>query len=120
MALDKEKTMIEFEKGRSQLAGVSVQKRNLQAQAGMIDAAITELEKTKEKTVYKAVGNILVPAEAKVVLDEMKKQKETVDLRVKTVQKQEDALMDKLNKLKLDLEGKKPEGKDNSGSESKK
>ena len=103
---ENQNAMAEFERARGQLAGISAQKRNMQAQISMLDATNEELGKTKEKKVYKAVGNILVPAETKTVIKDVKKQKETIDLRIKTVQKQEDALMEKLNKLKTEIEGK--------------
>ncbi len=103
---ENQNAIAEFERSRSQLAGISAQKRNLQAQLSMLDTTSEELSKTKEKTVYKAVGNILVPAGTNAVVKDVKKQKETVDLRMKTVQKQEDALMEKLNKLKTEIEGK--------------
>jgi prefoldin beta subunit len=103
---EKEKAIAEFEKARSQLAVVSSQKRNLEGQVAVIDAAAEELAKTKEKSAYKAIGNILVPAETKSLLKDVKKQRESVDLRIKTVQKQEDTLMEKLNMLRGEIEGK--------------
>ena len=63
-----------------------------------------ELKDTKEKKVYKAVGNILIQTDTKKMEKELSDQKETVDLRIKTVKKQEEAMLEKLNKLKSEIE----------------
>ena len=119
MAADKQQEIAEFERSRAQLMGLSGQKRNMQMQANILEATIDELGKTKEKTVYKIVGNIMVPADSKSVLKDAKGQKETVDLRLKTLQKQEDALIEKLNKLKSQIEGKPAEKADKADKKDK-
>ena len=71
--------------------------------------ALEELGKTKEKRVYKAVGNILIQEDTLKVKKDLEEKKTSVDLRLKTLQKQEDSLINKLNKLKSELEaGSKP------------
>ena len=100
-----QKTLVEFERNRSQLMNVSGQKQQLQMTVATLTKAIEELGKTTEKKVYQAVGNIMILKDAKEVKKELTEQKESMDLRVKTLQKQEDALIDKLNKLKAEIEG---------------
>ncbi len=94
----------EFERSRVQLMNISAQRQQLQMQSNSMQASLDELQKTKEKKVYKAVGNILILSDAKKVQKELKEQKDATDLRIKTLQKQEDALIDKLNKLKSQIE----------------
>jgi len=74
-------------------------------QSATLKMSLDELEKTSEKKVFKAVGNILVSVTTDDAKKELADQKETVDLRIKTLQKQEDATIQKLNKLKSDIEG---------------
>lgn len=102
-------TAAEFERTRSQLMGVSAQKNQLQAQSEVLEKTIEELSKTKEEKVYKAVGNIVLLTDTKLALKEVKEQKESVDLRFKTVDKQESTIIDKLNKLRMEIE--KQQGK---------
>lgn len=99
-----QQNIAEFERSRAQLMGITNQKRQLEMQASAFSAALSELKASKEKKVYKAVGNILILSEAKKVEKELSEQKESADVRVKSLQKQEDALMDKLNKLKSVIE----------------
>lgn len=111
--------VMDFERNRTQLMNVSTQKQQLQMQSGALNQAIEELSKTSEKKVYKAVGNILILSDTKKVEKELKEQKESSDLRVKSLQKQEDALIEKLNKLKADIEARarQPEEKKESEKE---
>lgn len=99
-----QKNIADFERNRQQLMIVSSQKQQLEMQNKIIENALDELKKTKEKKVYKAIGNILLLSDVKDVEKELKDQKETGELKTKTLQKQEDALIEKLNKLKADIE----------------
>ena len=96
--------LMEFEQGRAQLGNISVQKQQLQIQATSIQQSLDELGKTKEKTVFKAVGNILINANTTEVKKELEDKKESLDLRLKSVEKQEQSLVNKLNKIKSELE----------------
>ena len=104
MAEDIQQKVMEFERNRNQLLGVSAQKQQLQLQSQTFKVTLEELEKTKEKQVYKAVGNILLLSDTVKVKKELKEKKESADLRLKTLQKQEESLVNKLNKLKSDTE----------------
>jgi len=105
MAGEEQKNAImEFERNRMQLMNVSAQKQQLQMQSAALKAALDELEKTKEKKVFKAAGNILIAKDTNEVKKETEESKESVDLRIKTLQKQEDSLVNKLNSLKKDIE----------------
>ncbi len=106
MVEDTEAKIRDFERSRSQLLTVSAQKQQMQMQSNSMKQALDELAKTKEKKVYKAVGNILIQTETSKAKKELQEKKESVDLRIKTLQKQEDSIVNKLNKLKSELESK--------------
>ena len=114
---DMNKAIQEFERGRAQLSAIESQGQSLTIQSQILGDALAELKDTKEKKVYKAVGNILILTDVKKVEKELSEQKETVDLRQKTVKKQEEAMLDKLNKLKSEIEA---EQKGTKGEEKKK
>jgi prefoldin beta subunit len=104
MAEDIRTKVAEFEKQRMTLMNVSVQRQQLQALLNGLGKSLTELENTKETTVYKAAGNILVLRDKKEVEKELKDQKESQELRLKTLEKQEKSLVEKLNVLKSQIE----------------
>ena len=101
----------EFERNRAQLLNVSAQRQQLQVQGMTIKQALEDLEKTKEKKLFKAVGNILIQTDTGKVKKELKEKKESVELRLKTVQKQEESLVNKLNKIKSEIESAQKEEK---------
>jgi len=104
MADETQQQVAQFKMGRQQLLNVGNQKQQLQVQSNTLGSALDELKETKQKTVFKAVGNILIEKEVSKVKKELQDAKESVDLRIKTLQKQEDSLVNKLNKIRSKIE----------------
>lgn len=103
----------DFERSRVQLAAIEQQGQSLRVQVQVLDETLKELKESKETKVYKAVGNILLLSDRKKVEREIADQKESLELRVKTVKKQEDVLLEKLKKLKSEIESaQKPKSKE--------
>ena len=84
---------------RQQLMFLTQQKQQMQMQMNLLDTTIKELEETKEKRVYKGVGNVFIMTDKEDVIKSNKETKETVDLRLKTLEKQENDIIKKLNEL---------------------
>ncbi len=104
-----QKNMIEFEKNRNQLGGVSQQKQQLQFQKTVLEKSLEEMKNSKEEKVYKLIGNIMVLKVSKDVQKELEEQGESVGLRLKTLQKQEDQMVEKLNSLRQKIESQMKE-----------
>ena len=109
MEAEMQQDVQEFTKKRQQLLMVGNQKNQLEMQKTAVTEALKELNETKEEKVYKAVGNILVLKDTEIVKKELQELIEQTDLRVKTLAKQEESLINRLNKLKTGLEGKMAE-----------
>jgi len=116
--------ILEFEKNRQMLGSINAQKQQVTYQLEMVDASLEELAKTKEKTVFKVVGNVLFPKDAKEMEKELKDKKESTDLRLKTLAKQEEVLLKKLNtaraKLEVQMKGGKEEAEESEEKTDKK
>jgi prefoldin beta subunit len=112
--------ILDFERNRQLLASVSSQKQQIALQLEMIDASLEEMGKTKEKTVYKVVGNVLFPKDTKEMEKELKEKREVTDLKLKTAEKQEENLLKKLNTLRAKLESEMKEEGDKTESADKK
>ena len=104
MDLENQQDRIDFERQRNQLMQLSSQKQQLQFQTKMLKDALEEISKTKEEKVLKAVGNIMIQTPVTEVKKELVEEVEAMELRLKTVQKQEDISIDKMNKLKKKIE----------------
>ncbi len=119
-AQSKQQAIQEFARNRDQLISISSQKQQYLLQTATLKMSLDELEKTTEKKVFKAIGNILIQVNTEDAKKELGDQKETVDLRIKTLQKQEDAVVQKLNKLKSEIEKTEEEESPKPASKSKK
>jgi prefoldin beta subunit len=73
------------------------QKQQIQAQQAEIENALSQLEGTEK--VYRIVGNIMVASDRVKVKKELDEKKEFIDLRIKTMDKQEEKLRAKAQEL---------------------
>ena len=108
--------VMDFERNRQMLSAISSQKQQLAIQKEVISASLDELNETKEKSVLKVVGNILVQKSVTDMTKELTEQKETTELKIKTMEKQEETVIKKLNSIKAKVEGteKKEEKEEDS------
>ena len=88
--------LMELQTFQQQMQTVLMQKESLSIQNMEIEKALEELGKSEHDDVYKAVGPILIKSTKKDLTKELNEKKETIDLRVKSLQKQETRLKDKL------------------------
>ncbi len=102
---EKRELLMDFERNRQMLQGVSSQKQQISMQIEIIKASIEELNATKEKSVMKIIGNILVSKSVSEMKAELIEQQESFELRNKTLAKQEETLINKLNSIKAKVEG---------------
>jgi prefoldin beta subunit len=63
------------------------QKQQFQLQSVEIDSALRELETAGEA--YKIVGNLMLKGDKETLKKELKEKREILDLRIKTIEKQE-------------------------------
>jgi prefoldin beta subunit len=86
---------------RMQLQMIMQQRQQIDLRLKEIEEAMEELDKTDEKTpVYKSVGAILIKTKGKKdVITELKTNKESLELRKITLEKQEGRTKEKLNEL---------------------
>lgn len=94
---------------QQQIQGVITQKETLKMQVMEIDKALEELGKSKETEVYKLSGPVLIKTKKSDAEKDLKEKKETVDLRVKSLEKSEARLKEKIEELRKKLtESSKP------------
>ena len=86
---------------RMQLQMIAQQRQQVEFRLKEIDEALTELDTTDSKTpIYKSIGSILIKTKGKTeVTKDLKSDKETLELRKKTLDKQEGTTKEKLNEL---------------------
>jgi len=81
------------------LQNLLLQKQAFQMELSETESAITEVEKSSED-VYKIIGQLMISTKKDDVLADLKKKQEMLELRVKTLEKQEGTLSEKADKLR--------------------
>lgn len=77
------------------------QKQQFQIQLVEIESALSELESTDKA--YKIVGNIMVEADKNELEYDLKSKKEMLELRIKTMERQELQVREKAQKLQSEI-----------------
>ena len=86
---------------RTQLQMIMQQNQQLDLKLKEVEEALEEVDKTNSKTpIYKSIGSVLIKSNGKnEVIKDLKTTKESLDLRKKTLTKQEGRTREKLNEL---------------------
>jgi prefoldin beta subunit len=75
-----------------------MQKQQFQQQLVEIESAISELAKSKQS--YKIIGSVMISADPKDLAKELIAKKEETELRIKTIESQEEKLKEKAKLLR--------------------
>ena len=105
----------QFQQAQQQAQALTVQKQQLELALHETERALEEMDKLEPSaTVYKSVGGILIKAGRDELKKELTERKETLDLRVKTVERQESRVIERLremrDKLQEALKSRQPPG----------
>ena len=103
---------------RTQVQMISQQRQQVEIKLHEIEEALSELEKIDTSTpVYKSVGAILIKSKWKSsVQKELKQEKETLDVRKATLEKQESRSREKLSELQSKVQNALSLGSDQEES----
>lgn len=109
----------------AQLQQIQQQAQAIMQQRGQVemvlretDRALEELKKAGEdETVYKAAGELLIKAKKEDVVKELEEKKDSLDVRLKSLSRQEERIQSRFTQLQDQLKaalGKGPSGKEAS------
>lgn len=95
----------QFQQLQQQLQLITTQRYQLETKLNEITNTLEELKNLSKKTpVYKSIGSLLIKAEDKEALKkELDEQKESIEIRVKTLKRQEEQLGKRHEDLKQRL-----------------
>jgi len=77
------------------------QKQAFQMELSETQAAMKEMANSEE--VYKIVGQLMVKSDAKKIKEELESKEKLLDLRIKSLDKQESEFLEKLEELKKEV-----------------
>jgi prefoldin beta subunit len=83
------------------LENFSMQRQQFQLQQTEIETALVEIENTN--TAYKIIGNIMVLTDKVQLKKDLEEKKETLNIRINTIEKQEEKLRVKFEELQQEV-----------------
>jgi prefoldin beta subunit len=90
----------QLQQAQQQAQALMNQKQQLELLKRETERALEELEKLQEDAaVYKTVGTVMLRSKRDDLKKELGEQKETLELRVKTIERQESRLMERLREM---------------------
>lgn len=116
MAANNADSIQQFQELQQQYQSVIFQKETTSLQLQEMESALKELESAKGDA-FRAVGMILVKKDASTLKSELLEQKETLHVRLKSLQKQEKMLADRLLELQRKLVQSQAARQENAGAE---
>ncbi len=96
----------QFQTYQQQLQAVLIQKEALKLQNLEIERALKELENTKEKKAFKIAGQIMVLKPVEELKKELEEMKENTEMRIKSLEKTEGRINEKLKVLEKEIREK--------------
>ena len=99
---DQEKKIQELQLLEHNLSNLSMQKQSFMSRLMENENALNEINETK-KQAYKIVGNIMVAAEKEDLKKELDSEKEILNLRIKSIEKQEGKLKERTQELQKEI-----------------
>jgi len=94
----------QFQNYQQQLQAIMLQKESLRLQQIEVENALEELEIGKEKEGYKIVGSIMIKKSVKDLKKELKEKNDNINLRLKTIERTENKLTERLRELQGKLQ----------------
>ena len=89
---------------QQQAQAVMTQKAQIEGLIRETEAALKELEKSPDDgVIYKSVGELLFKSEKPKMQEELKEKKDMMDIRLKTMAKQEERIQGRFNQLQEQL-----------------
>lgn len=89
-----------------QLQNILTQKQQLQLELGDIETALKYLQEAKDDVkLFKSVGSLLIEGTKEKVMNELKEKRDLIDLRLKTLQKQEEKIRSRIEELRSSIKG---------------
>lgn len=92
--------LLQFQQIQQQAQAIATQRFQLELQLKEVERSLGEVSKLDDDAeIYKSVGAILIRSTTPAVKDELTEKKETLELRIKTLKKQEEKVQQRLKEM---------------------
>ncbi len=100
---EQSKMIMQFQIMQQQLQNVMIQKESLKLNIMEIDQALEELDKSGNKDAYKITGSVMISKPAADIKKELSENKDLLNIRLNSMEKNEKELTAKLTELQEKL-----------------
>ncbi len=99
-----ENKLIRLQELQEQLRLLTIRRQQLELQLREVEHALEQVEKLdSDAEIYKTAGYVMFKVSKDRIVDELKDKKETLELRIKTIQKQESLVRKQFEELRRDI-----------------
>ncbi|WP_457554748.1 prefoldin subunit beta [Candidatus Pyrohabitans sp.] len=97
--------LAQFQQLQQQAEAITTQRLQMELQLKEVARALDEVQKLGEDAeVYRSVGNLLIKSTRDDVEKELKERKETLELRISTLKRQEEKVTSRLKELQVKIQ----------------
>ena len=96
------KSMEEMQILEQKLQNLFLQKQSFQIEFSETQSALKEIENSGDE-IFKIVGQLMIKSEKSKVKEELSNKEKILDLRIKSLEKQEGSFMEELGKLREEV-----------------
>ena len=100
--MDQNKKIEEMQILEQKLQNLFLQKQSFQMEFSETQASLKEIKDSKDD-VFKIVGQLMIKADKLKLKEELSNKEKILDLRINTIEKQENSLMEELGKLREEV-----------------
>jgi prefoldin beta subunit len=100
---DAKNLIAQFQNYQQQLQSILIQKESMKMQDLEIERALEELNTTAQKAAYKITGQVMVSKPVEELKKELDETKENIGVRIKSLEKNEERINNKLKELQEKL-----------------
>lgn len=92
--------LLQFQQVQQQAQAIATQRFQLELQLKEVERSLGEVSKLDNKAeIYKSVGAILIRSNTPAIKEELVEKKETLELRIKTLKRQEEKIQQRLKEM---------------------
>lgn len=100
---DPNQLVAQFQNYQQQMQSLLIQKESLRLQSAEVDKALEELGKTQQESAYRITGQIMISKPVEELKKDLIETKENIQVRVKTLEKSEDRISNKMKEIQEKL-----------------
>jgi len=90
---------------QQQLQAVMIEKDTISLRLAEIDKTLEELNKIENEEVFRIYGRVMIKKKKSDVIDELNSEKETLEIRLKTLERTENKIIEKLKEYEKKMKG---------------